>query len=103
MNILEKNPKTGQYTTIAEHIDRMVAGSGLSQNKLLEEAGVSASTVSAWKRGESLKTIEILRKLAEAADRVSPCEAQQAFEGIEALTGNAQIFDVGDQTPIGHD
>lgn len=69
---------------IADHFKELAELAGISLNELHRRAGVSHGTTSRYARGESLKTLDTLRRLQEAGEKAikeAPCEAREAFEG----------------------
>ena len=85
MNILEKTP-TGKYADFGAMIAELIdSAAPTSSNKILARAGISAGTIARWKKGKNLKTIELVRKLADVCEAIckeSECQAAQAFEGV---------------------
>ena len=89
MNILQKTAD-GKYADIGAMIQEIMDGAGgMSSNKILKRARIATGTVSRWKKGENLKTIALIRKLADVCEEirieneaVRECEAAQAFAGV---------------------
>ena len=85
MNILQKTP-TGKYADFGAMIAELIdSAAPTSSNRILARAGLSAGTIARWKKGKNLKTIELVRKLADVCEEIrkeSECQAAQAFEGV---------------------